>query len=298
MTVVPVDELRPLSFAVAYRMLGSVAEAEDVVQEALLRLHDTPEVDNPEAWLTTTTTRLAIDVLRSARVRRERYVGEWLPEPLVEEVGTTQVEDEETISLAFLVLLERLTPEERAVLVLRDAFDYSFAEIAQIVGKSEANTRQILSRARRHVDAERPRFDPDPQQRFELATRFLQAAREGDMDELVAMLAPDAVLTGDGGGKAVAAARSLVGAEAVARALRAFAVRGDRYWQVRFEPVLVNGQPGLLVLDGDGRLVSVQALDIVDGRVARVYGVVNPDKLGHLGTELSPVALRPQSRLR
>jgi RNA polymerase sigma-70 factor (ECF subfamily) len=293
--VVPVEELRPLSFAVAYRMLGSVAEAEDVVQEALLRLHDAQDdVDNPEAWLTTTTTRLAIDVLRSARVRRERYVGDWLPEPLVDDAGTTQIEDEETISLAFLVLLERLTPEERAVLVLRDAFDYSFAEIADIVGKSEANTRQILSRARRHVDEERPRFDPDPEQRFALAERFLQAARDGDMDGLVAMLAPDAVLTGDGGGKAIAAARPFVGAAAIARAVQTFAARGDR-WGVTVAPALVNGQPGFRTLDEQGRLVNVFAIDIAGGRIVRMYAVANPDKLGHLG-ELSQVGLRPQFR--
>jgi RNA polymerase sigma-70 factor (ECF subfamily) len=293
--VVPVEELRPLSFAVAYRMLGSVAEAEDVVQEALLRLHDAQDdVDNPEAWLTTTTTRLAIDVLRSARVRRERYVGDWLPEPLVDDAGTTQIEDEETISLAFLVLLERLTPEERAVLVLRDAFDYSFAEIADIVGKSEDNTRQILSRARRHVDEERPRFDPDPEQRFALAERFLQAARDGDMDALVAMLAPDAVLTGDGGGKAIAAARPFVGAGPIARAVKTFAARGDR-WGVTVAPALVNGQPGFRTLDEQGRLVNVFAIDVADGRIARVYAVANPDKLGHLG-ELSKVGLRPQFR--
>jgi RNA polymerase sigma-70 factor (ECF subfamily) len=295
--VVPVEELRPLSFAVAYRMLGSVAEAEDVVQEALLRLHDAQDdVDNPEAWLTTTTTRLAIDVLRSARVRRERYVGDWLPEPLVDDAGTTQIEDEETISLAFLVLLERLTPEERAVLVLRDAFDYSFAEIADIVGKSEANTRQILSRARRHVDEERPRFDPDPEQRFELAERFLQAARDGDMDGLLEMLAPDAVLTGDGGGKAIAIGRQLVGAEPIAHALRAFAVRGFEYWKVRLEPALVNGQPGFRTFDEDGRLVNVVSVDIVDGRVVRVYSILNPDKLGHLADEISTAGLKPQFR--
>jgi RNA polymerase sigma-70 factor (ECF subfamily) len=277
-------------------MLGSVAEAEDVVQEALLRLHDAQDVDNPEAWLTTTTTRLAIDVLRSARVRRERYVGDWLPEPLVEEVGSTRIEDEETVSLAFLALLERLTPEERAVLVLRDAFDYSFAEIAQIVAKSEDNTRQILSRARRHVDAERPRFDPDPQERFALAQRFLRAARDGDMDGLVAMLAPDAVLTGDGGGKAIAIGRPLVGAEPIAHALRAFAVRGDEHWHIRLEPVLVNGQPGFRTLDDEGRLVNVMSVDIVDGRVVRVYSLLNPDKLGHVAGALSPVGLKPEFR--
>src|SRR5690606_25915088 len=182
--------------SVAYRMLGSVAEAEDVVQEALLRVHEAEDVDRPEAYVTTVTTRLAIDALRSARVRRETYVGEWLPEPLVGDDAPMLVEDEETISMAFLVLLERLSPEERAVVVLREAFDYPFSEIAEMLGKSEANCRQILSRARRRIDDDRPRFDPDPQEREELAARFLAAARDGDVDRLVAMLAPDAALTG------------------------------------------------------------------------------------------------------
>ena len=196
------QELRGLAFAVAYRMLGSVAEAEDVTQEALLRLHDASGVENPEAFLTTVTTRLAIDVLRSARVRRETYTGSWLPEPLVEDDAERRVEDEEAVSLAFLVLLERLNPDERAVLVLRESFDYEYADIAEILGISVANARQILSRARRRVADERPRFDPDPGERRALAARFLDAARNGDMEGLVAMLAPDALMVGDGGGKA------------------------------------------------------------------------------------------------
>ena len=196
------QELRGLAFAVAYRMLGSVAEAEDVTQEALLRLHDASGVENPEAFLTTVTTRLAIDVLRSARVRRETYTGSWLPEPLVEDDAERRVEDEEAVSLAFLVLLERLNPDERAVLVLRESFDYEYADIAEILGISAANARQILSRARRRVADERPRFDPDPGERRALAARFLDAARNGDMEGLVAMLAPDALMVGDGGGKA------------------------------------------------------------------------------------------------
>src|SRR3954452_13288008 len=196
------EELRALAFAVAYRMLGSVAEAEDVAQEALLRLHGAHGVERPEAFLTTAATRLAIDVLRSARVRREHYTGSWLPEPLVEEDVTARVEDEEAVSLAFLVLLERLSPDERAVLVLRESFDYPFAEIAEILDTSEPNARKLLSRARRRVDDERPRFEPDPGERRALAARFLDAARNGDMDGLVALLAPDAVMVGDGGGKA------------------------------------------------------------------------------------------------
>ena len=289
-----IDPLRDLAFAIAYRMLGTVTEAEDVVQEALLRLHAADGVENREAFLTTVTTRLAIDVLRSARVRRETYTGAWLPEPLVEDAGLRQVEDEDEISLAFLVLLERLTPDERAVLVLRDSFDYPFAEIAEILGKSEDNCRQILSRARRRVGDERPRFDADPEQRHALAERFLAAAREGDMEGLVAVLAPDAVLVGDGGGKARALPRPLVGAEAIARAFGAFA-RLAAEWGVTLEPALVNGQPGVRAIAPDGGLVNVLSIDVADGAVQRIHSMLNPDKLGHLGP-LSDAALRPSVR--
>ena len=292
MTVTAVEELRPLSFAVAYRMLGSVAEAEDVVQEALLRLHAADDVANDEAFVTTVTTRLAIDVLRSARVRREAYVGEWLPEPLVDEPPLDRVEDEETISLAFLYVLERLTPEERAVLVLRDAFDYGFGEIAEIVGKSEANCRQILSRARRRLGDERPRFDPDPRQRSDLAARFLDAARGGDMDGLVALLAPDAVLVGDGGGKARSIPRPMAGADRVARALAGF-YRAGLELGVALEPVFVNGQPGFRSIDADGRIINVASVDVEGGRIRRVHSITNPDKLGHLGA-VSGLGLRPR----
>ncbi|HEX2084990.1 MAG TPA: RNA polymerase sigma-70 factor [Solirubrobacteraceae bacterium] len=285
--------LRRLAFGVAYRMLGSVAEAEDVVQEALLRLHREADVQSPEAFVTAVATRLSIDVLRSARVRRESYVGEWLPEPLVEDDVAQRVEDEETISLAFLVLLERLSPEERAVLVLREAFDYGFAEIAEIVGKSEANCRQILSRARRRVEDGRPRFDAEPEQRRALAARFLEAARGGDLDGLVALLAPDAVLVGDGGGKARAIPRPMVGAPAIARALLTFHRLAEQ-WGVTLRPALVNGQPGLRSIAPDGRLVNVVGLDVTGGRVTRIYSILNPDKLDHLGP-VSDVALRPSA---
>ena len=289
----PDEDLRKLSFAVAYRMLGTVGEAEDVVQEALLRLHRAEGVENPEAFLTTATTRLAIDVLRSARARRETYTGEWLPEPLVGDDALRRVEDEETISLAFLVLLERLGPEERAVLVLREAFDYDFAEIAEIVGKTAANCRQILSRARKRIADGRPRFDPDPEERRRLATRFLQAARDGDMRGLIAVLAPQAVIVGDGGGKARALPGPLVGAEPIARALVGFARLGEQ-WGITFEPVLVNGQPGFRTFDPQGRLANVVTVDVEGGRVTRVFSMLNPDKLGHLGP-VSDVALRPSA---
>ncbi len=288
------QELRGLAFAVAYRMLGSVAEAEDVTQEALLRLHDASGVENPEAFLTTVTTRLAIDVLRSARVRRETYTGSWLPEPLVEDDTERRVENEEAVSLAFLVLLERLNPDERAVLVLRESFDYDYADIAEILGISPANARQILSRARRRVADERPRFDPDPGERRALAARFLEAARNGDMEGLVAMLAPDALMVGDGGGKARSLPAPLRGAPEIARALVAFGQLGER-WGTTFEPAVVNGQPGFRTVAPDGKLVNVVAIEIEGGVVRRIYSMLNPDKLGHLGP-VSDVGLRPSVR--
>src|SRR3954454_16074090 len=238
-------------------MLGSVAEAEDVVQEAFVRRASAGAVDNERAFMTTITTRLAIDVLRSARVRRETYVGSWLPEPLVEDPDL--VEADESISLAALVLLERLAPVERAVFVLRESFDFSFAEVAQIVERSEDNCRQILSRARKRVADDRPRFDADPAERQTLAARFLAAAREGDLEGLVAVLAPDAVLIGDGGGIARSIPHAMRGADAIARALMAFYGQVDALG-VALEPVWVNGQPGFRSLDRDGLLVNIIAL--------------------------------------
>src|SRR4051812_46142606 len=262
-------------------MLGSVAEAEDVAQEALLRLHDADDVRNEEAFVTTAATRLAIDVLRSARVRRESYPGSWLPEPLVDAEAPARVEDEETVSLAFLVLLERLSPEERAVLVLREAFDLGFGEIAEVLGRSQAACRQLLSRARRRIEDDRPRFDPDPAARTALAERFLAAARDGDLDGLVALLAPGAVLVGDGGGKARSIPKPMVGAAQVGRALIAFYGQSVEMG-LTLAPVRVNGQPGFRALAPDGRLVNVVGLDVADGRVARVHSILNPDKLAHL----------------
>ena len=285
------SDLRELAFSIAYRMLGSVAEAEDVAQEALLRLHSAQGVKNPAAFITTATTRLAIDVLRSARVRREAYTGSWLPEPLVEDDAGRRVEDEEAVSLAFLVLLERLNPDERAVLVLRESFDYPFSDIAEILDISEPNARQILSRARRRIDDERPRFDSDPRERGRLVARFLDAAREGDMEGLVALLAPDAVMIGDGGGKARAIAAPMHGAARIARALLAF-YKISEEWGVSFEPAIVNGQPGFRTVAPDGRLVNVTSLDVEGGAITRLHSIVNPDKLGHLGPT-SDVALRP-----
>jgi RNA polymerase sigma-70 factor (ECF subfamily) len=287
------ERLRRLAVNVGYRMLGSVAEAEDVAQEALLRLHGavpSDEIRNPDGFVTTVATRLSLDVLRSARVRRESYVGEWLPEPLVEDAGMRRIEDDETISLAFLVLLERLTPEERAVLVLREAFGYGFEEIGEVLDKRPDACRQLLSRARRHVEAERPRFEPDPAQREALAARFVDAARGGDLEQLVALLAPDAVLVGDGGGKARSISRPLVGGPAVAKALANFAREG-RMRGVTVEPVWINGQPGLRTVAPDGTLVNVVGIDIADGHVVRLHSILNPDKLAHLGP-LSELGLR------
>ena len=296
MTVVH-DDLRPLLFSIAYRMLGSVAEAEDVVQEAYLRRAGTTDpVESERAYMTTITTRLAIDVLRSARVRRETYVGEWLPEPLVEPEAPAAVEAEESVSLAMLVLLERLNPVERAVFVLRESFDVPFDQVAAIVDRSEDNCRQILSRARRRVAEEQPRFDADPAERRTLAARFLAAAREGDLEGLVAVLAPNAVLIGDGGGVARSIPHPMRGAPAIARALVGFYGQIDALG-VTLQPVWVNGQPGFRTVDSDGRLVNVVGLDIVGGRIASIYSILNPAKLSHLG-ETSDLGLRPSQAAR
>jgi RNA polymerase sigma-70 factor (ECF subfamily) len=285
------DHLRALAFKIAYRMLGSVAEAEDVVQEALMRMQDRTPLDNEEAYLTTVTTRLSIDVLRSARVRRETYVGEWLPEPLVEDEAPQLVEDEEEISLAMLVLLERLAPDERAVFVLREAFDMPFGEIGEIIDASPDACRQRLSRARRRIEKDLPRFDPDPVERHELARSFLRAAREGDFTALKAMLAPDVVMVGDGGGKARSLPKPMVGAQPVARALATFYKIADE-WGVTLHPAVVNGQPGFRSLAPDGRLVNVVQIDVADGKVQRIHSMLNPDKLSHIGL-VSELALRP-----
>jgi RNA polymerase sigma-70 factor, ECF subfamily len=288
------DHLRALAFKIAYRMLGSVAEAEDVVQEALIRMQDRTPLDNEEAYLTTVTTRLSIDVLRSARVRRETYVGEWLPEPLVEEEAPQLVEDEEEVSLAMLVLLERLAPDERAVFVLREAFDMPFGEIGEIIDASPDACRQRLSRARRRIEKDLPRFDPDPVERHALARSFLRAAREGDFTALKAMLAPDVVMVGDGGGKARSLPKPMVGAQPVARALATFYKIADE-WGVTLHPAVVNGQPGFRSLAPDGRLVNVVQIDVADGKIQRIHSMLNPDKLSHIGL-VSDLALRPSAR--
>lgn len=283
------EELRPGAFAIAYRMLGSVAEAEDVVQEALLRLHailssDQP-VASPRAYLATVTTRLAIDHLRSARVRRELYVGEWLPEPVVTDSAQDPIaraELAESLSLAFLVVLESLSPEQRAAFLLHDVFDYEFREVATIIGASEENARQLAARARRHLHERRPRFQVTREEREELARRFLAATREGDVAALEALLAEDVVLTGDGGGRVPALARSLHGRDRVARTLMAW-IRAGRRLGASTRATEVNGQPGALLLDGEDRVLGVWAFEIAGGRIQGICSVVNPDKLRHLG---------------
>ena len=284
------DELRPRAFAIAYRMLGSVSEAEDVVQEALLRLHSVldagEDVEVPEAYLATVVTRLGIDRLRSARVQRETYFGEWLPEPVVTgglDDPAVHAEMSDSLSLAFLVLLERLSPEQRAVFLLREVFDYGYDAIAQIVGKSEAACRQLAVRARRHIEQDRPRFEASRQEHDELARRFLTATQTGDLDGLEALLAHDVALHGDGGGKAQALVHPLFGRRQVARRVLdtvqvIMAIEG-----VSVRPVEVNGHPGALGLDGQQRVLFVLSLDIAGGQIQGIRGIVNPDKLRHLG---------------
>ena len=270
------ESLRPLAFSIAYRMLGSVAEAEDVVQEGLLRLHRAEDVEHPRAFVAKVTTRLAIDQLRSARVRRETYVGPWLPEPIV----TDSRPDDESVSMALLITLESLTPVERAVFLLHDVFDYGYDEIAEIVGKTRENCRQLALRARRHVDARRTRFEASREQREQLGARFFEAIREGDLDGLVTLLAEDAVATGDGGGKAPARTTPLHGGRKVARfMLGLMRLAGRRAFA--FEFVEVNGMPGALIRE-DGRVVTAMSLDFAGGRITSVNSVVNPDKLRHL----------------
>jgi RNA polymerase sigma-70 factor (TIGR02957 family) len=286
------DELRPGAFAIAYRMLGSVSEAEDVVQEALLRVHRAldagEQIASPRAFVATVTTRLAINELRSARARRERYVGEWLPEPIVtdgHDDPARYAETADSLSLAMLVLLESLSPEQRAVLLLHDVFGYGYPEIAAIVGKREDNVRQLATRARRHVEQRRPRFHTTREQRDELSRRFFAAVEHGDLAGLEALLAHDVKLTGDGGGKVPTLARSLHGRSRVARTL----INGIRQVTRRLpgglslRPVEVNGGPGALFLDRHERLIGVWALDIAGGQITSISSIVNPDKLTHLG---------------
>ena len=280
------EELRPLLFAIAYRILGSVAEAEDAVQETWLRFESSATVPtSTKAFLSAVVTRVAIDVLRSARVRRETYVGQWFPEPLLTdpyEDPARSAELADSVSMAALLLLERLSPLERAVFVLRDVFAFGFPEIAAAVDRSEAACRQLAVRARRHMEVGRPRFEADRREREELAARFFDALRDGDVGGLRELLAADVQMVGDGGGKAPALARSVVGADKVARVL---AVNFPLLSSVEasLERRELNGQPGAILRDRDGKVVGTLMLDVLDGRIQTIRSVVNPDKLGHVG---------------
>jgi len=280
------EQLRPLLFSIAYRILGSVSEAEDAVQETWLRYESSStQPTSAKAFLSAAVTRISIDILRSARVRREEYVGHWFPEPLLtdpyQDPGRS-AELADSVSMAALLLLERLSPLERAVFVLREVFGFGFPEVASAVGRSEAACRQLGVRARRHMDAGRPRFEADRREREKLAARFFDALREGDVEGLRELLAADVQFVGDGGGKAPQLARSIIGAEKVARVLASifpWLVRID----VTVQPHQVNGQPGAIFRDRDGKVLNAVALDVLDGRIQTIRSVQNPDKLRHVG---------------
>jgi RNA polymerase sigma-70 factor (ECF subfamily) len=280
------EQLRPLLSAIAYRILGSVTEAEDAVQDTWLRYETSPtEPKSTKAFLSAVVTRISIDVLRSARVRREEYAGPWFPEPLLTDPyqdPERSAELADSVSMAALVLLERLSPLERAVFVLREVFGFGFPEVASAVGRSEVACRQLAVRARRHMDAGRPRFEADRREREELAARFFDALREGDLDGLRELLAADASLVGDSGGKAPQLARAIFGAQKVARVLASVFPRLVRI-DVTLEPQEVNGQPGAILRDRDGKVLNAWALDVLDGRIQTIRTVTNPDKLGHVG---------------
>jgi RNA polymerase sigma-70 factor (ECF subfamily) len=279
------DQYRSLLFGIAYRMLGSVADAEDMLQEAFIRWeHASPvQVDSPKAWLVTIVTRLSINHLKSARVLREEYFGEWLPEAVVTTPRSNplvSLEVDESLSLAFLILLERLNPLERAALLLRDVFDYEYSEIARILDQNEVNCRQVLRRARQHIKEARSRFDAPQEQRAELLRRFSEASRNGDMDALIALLAKDAVFYSDGGGKAPALPKPVHGAANIARGILEGLRRLVPKDLVR-RNVEINGRPGIVSYH-DGKPFSVFSIDVLDGRVSRIYVITNPDKLKRL----------------
>jgi RNA polymerase sigma-70 factor, ECF subfamily len=287
------EELRPLLFSIAYRMVSSVSEAEDIVQEAFLRIHraeaEGTRIESPKAYLSAVTTRLSIDYLKSARVRREQYVGQWLPEPLLTDDaapdGAAHAETADSLSMAFLVLLESLTPVERAVFLLREVFDYGYDEIARIVDRTEDNCRQLYVRARRHVDEGRPRFEASRTQRDELVERFFAAAERGDLAALEEMLAADVVVYGDGGGKAPSWPKPIYGPERVAKLIAGTLKQAKELGLTR-RAAHINGQPGVVFLDNEDQIGAVMSVDVADGLVQTIRGVTNPDKLEHLGPVL------------
>lgn len=283
------ESYRTYLFAIAYRMLGSVSDAEDVVQEGMLRLHRVSEageqIESPRAYLSTVVSRLSLDHLRSAQVRRETYVGEWLPEPLLaspDDDPARKVEMADSLSLAFLVLLESLSPEQRAAFLLHEVFDESYDRIAEIVGTSAQNARQLAARARRHVEERRPRFEASREQHEQLANRFFAAAQAGDLEGLEALLAHDVVLHGDGGGKAPVAA-GIHGRHRVARTILAGLGRAARVAGFTLRREEMNGQPAAVFLDPAGKVAGVLVLDIAEGQIQAVSTIANPDKLRHLG---------------
>jgi RNA polymerase sigma-70 factor, ECF subfamily len=280
------EELRSLLFAIAYRIFGSVTEAEDAVQETWLRYEASPtQPTSTKAFLSAVVTRVSIDVLRSARVRRETYVGQWFPEPLLTDPYADPARSAEladSVSMAALLLLERLTPLERAVFVLREVFGFGFPEVASAVGRSEAACRQLAARARRHMDVGRPRFEADRREREELAARFFNALRDGDIEGLSELLAADVQLVADAGGKAPALARSVIGANNVARVLASNLPLLVKIG-ARLEPHEVNGQPGAILRDRSDKVVGALTLEVLGGRIQTIRSVINPDKLGHIG---------------
>ena len=280
------EELRPLLFAIAYRILGSVAEAEDAVQDTWLRYESSPaEPASAKAFLSAVVTRVSIDVLRSARVRREAYVGQWFPEPLLTDPYADPARSAEladSVSMAALLLLERLSPLERAVFVLREVFGFGFPEVASAVGRTEAACRQLAVRARRHMEMGRPRFAADRRERAELAARFFEALREGDLGGLTELLAADVQMVGDAGGKAPALARSVAGAGNVARLLTSVFPALTRAG-VDLRQCELNGEPGAIVQDRDGKVIATLTLDVLGGRIQTIRSVGNPDKLRHVG---------------
>ena len=295
-------DLRPLLFSIAYRMLGSVSDAEDIVQDTFVRyqraVDDGLIAESPKAYLSSITTRLSLDTLKSARVRRESYVGTWLPEPLLVDPmpdASAHAELADSLSLAFLVILETLSPIERAVFLLREVFDFGYEEIAAMVGKSADNCRQLLVRAKRRVDERRPRFEASREQRAALAERFFAAVQVGDLAGLQQLLAADVTFAGDGGGKAPATAQVVAGVEKVSRLLLSLTEQANEHG-FTMRAVEVNGQPGAIFRTPDGLISNVIGLDIVDGQVQAIHGVVNPDKLRHLGPVADLRALVHQLR--
>jgi RNA polymerase sigma-70 factor (ECF subfamily) len=284
-----IEEQRRLTFAIAYRMTGSVSDAEDIGQEAFVRLErarrEGATVESPRAWLSTATTRLAIDHMRSARARRESYIGPWLPEPLLTEGGPGPAERAEvadTVSQAFLVLLESLSPVERAVFLLRDVFGYEYPQIAEAVGKGEENCRQIATRARKHVEGREARFEADRAHGEELLDRFLEASASGDVEALKQVLATDAVVYSDGGGKVSAARHPFSGVERIARFMVKITSRRPATAGFRRRRIAVNGQPGQMLIGPDGSVTDVLSVEVADGRIQTIRIVRNPDKLRHL----------------